>query len=54
MSLHCNLDKSTHHLMNKSRLGMMKRDALLINAARGPVIEEAALVEHLKANPEFR
>jgi hydroxypyruvate reductase 1 len=54
VSLHCNLDKDTHHLMNASRLKMMKPNAVLVNAARGPVIDEAALVAHLKANPEFR
>ena len=54
VSLHCNLDKNTHHLMNRERLNLMKRDAVLVNAARGPVIDEAALVAHLKANPEFR
>ncbi len=40
--------------MNAARLSMMKPEAVLINAARGPVIDEAALVKHLKANPEFR
>ncbi|KAI8469678.1 MAG: hydroxypyruvate reductase [Monoraphidium minutum] len=54
VSLHCNLDESTHHLINKARLGMMKPNAVLVNAARGPVIDEAALVDHLRANPEFR
>ena len=54
MSLHCNLDKHTHHLMNRDRLRMMKPDAVLVNAARGPVIDEEALVAHLKAYPEFR
>lgn len=54
VSLHCNLDATTTHLMNEARLKMMKPNAVLINAARGPVIEEAALVAHLKANPEFR
>lgn len=30
------------------------QEAVLVNASRGPVIDEAALVEHLKANPMFR
>ena len=36
VSLHCVLDASTTHLINKERLEMMKPDAVLINAARGP------------------
>jgi len=54
VSLHMLLDKSTHHFINKERLAMMKPDAVLVNAARGPVIDEVALVNHLNANPEFR
>jgi lactate dehydrogenase-like 2-hydroxyacid dehydrogenase len=54
VSLHCALDEKTTHLINKERLGMMKEDAVLVNAARGPVVDEVALVEHLKANPNFR
>lgn len=53
VSLHCNLDSTTHHLMNKDRLNMMKPDGILINAARGPVIDEVAIVHHLKTNPDF-
>ena len=54
VSLHCNLDADTRHLINADRLAMMKKDAVLVNAARGPVIDEKALVAHLKANPDFR
>lgn len=54
VSLHCNLDDNTRHLINAQRLALMKPDAVLVNAARGPCIDEAALVAHLKANPSFR
>ncbi|KAH6777697.1 hydroxypyruvate reductase [Perilla frutescens var. frutescens] len=54
ISLHPVLDKTTYHLVNKERLSKMKKEAILINCSRGPVIDEAALVEHLKANPMFR
>ncbi|KAG6572116.1 Glycerate dehydrogenase, partial [Cucurbita argyrosperma subsp. sororia] len=54
ISLHPVLDKTTFHLVNKESLKAMKKDAILINCSRGPVIDEAALVEHLKENPMFR
>ncbi|KMZ70332.1 Glyoxylate/hydroxypyruvate reductase B [Zostera marina] len=54
ISLHPVLDKTTYHLINKQSLATMKKEAVLVNASRGPVIDEAALVEHLKANPMFR
>merc|ERR1712176_1712575 len=54
VSLHPLLDKTTHHLINKERLSIMKDDAILVNAARGPVVDEVALVNHLQQNPNFR
>ena len=47
MSLHCPATPETRHLMNRERLGRMRRSALLINTARGDVVDEAALVEAL-------
>jgi lactate dehydrogenase-like 2-hydroxyacid dehydrogenase len=47
ISLHCPGGASTHHLINAERLRRMKASALLINTARGPVVDEAALVEAL-------
>ncbi|MBI4386532.1 MAG: D-glycerate dehydrogenase [Elusimicrobia bacterium] len=47
--LHTVLDSSTRHLMNEKRLRMMKPSAYLINAARGPIVDENALVRALKA-----
>ena len=44
VSLHTVLDASTTHLLNRARLALMKPDAVLVNAARGPIIDEKALV----------
>ncbi|KAK2966822.1 hypothetical protein RJ640_026503 [Escallonia rubra] len=54
ISLHPILDKTTYHLVNKDSLAVMKKEAILVNCSRGPVIDEVALVEHLKQNPMFR
>ncbi|MDH3883586.1 MAG: hypothetical protein OET63_05175 [Desulfobacterales bacterium] len=54
VSIHTILDDSTLHLINKKRLALMKEDAILVNTSRGPVIDEAALVEHCRAHPDFR
>ncbi len=48
VSVHVPLLDSTRHLINAERLAMMKHSAFLINTSRGPVVDEAALVEALK------
>jgi glyoxylate reductase len=50
VSLHCPLTPDTHHLIDAAALQRMKSTAILINTARGPVIDEAALVEALRDN----
>jgi glyoxylate reductase len=40
--------KDTHHLMNEKRLRLMKKTAILVNNARGPVVDERALYKALK------
>jgi hydroxypyruvate reductase 1 len=54
VSVHTILDESTRHLINTERLALMKDNAILVNTSRGPVIDEAALVAHCKAHPNFR
>jgi len=48
VSLHVPLLKSTHHLISTKQLNLMKPTAFLINTARGPVVDEKALVEALR------
>jgi len=54
VSVHTVLDESTHHLINAERLAQMKDNAILINTSRGPVVDEAALVDHCRRHPDFR
>ena len=48
------LNKYTHNLINKDKLKLMKKDAILINVARGDIIVEEDLFIFLQQNPDFK
>jgi len=48
ISIHVPLTEETYHLISKNELKVMKRNAILINTSRGPVVDEKALVKALK------
>jgi glyoxylate reductase len=49
VSLHCPLTEQTRHLIDAEALRLMRPEAYLVNTARGAVVDEAALVEALRA-----
>lgn len=49
ISLHCPLSPETHHLINAQNISLIKKSAYLINTARGPVVDEQALIATLKS-----
>lgn len=49
ISLHCPLTEDTRHLVGARTLSLMKNTALLINTGRGPLVDESALAEALRA-----
>ena len=53
VSIHVPLTPETRHLVNTEFLGKMKPDAVLVNTARGGVLDQPALYETLKANRIF-
>jgi glyoxylate reductase len=48
VTVHTNLTAETRHLIDEAALKTMKRTAILVNAARGPIVDEAALVQALR------
>ena len=49
ISVNCDLNSTSHHLLNPSAFALMKPTAVLINTARGPIVDESALIEALQS-----
>jgi D-3-phosphoglycerate dehydrogenase len=49
VSINCDLNSTSHHLMNSDTFALMKPNAVLINSARGPIVEEPALIAALQS-----
>ena len=50
ISVNCDLNPTSRHLINACTLRLMRKQAILINCARGPIVDETALVEALQAS----
>jgi D-3-phosphoglycerate dehydrogenase len=49
VSVNCDLNPTSYHLINRDTLALMRSNAVLINTARGPIVEQEALIEALQA-----
>lgn len=52
ISLHLPHSKAAHHLLGPAQLACLKRDAIVVNTARGGLIDDAALAAHLTEHPQ--
>jgi D-3-phosphoglycerate dehydrogenase / 2-oxoglutarate reductase len=50
VSINCDLNPTSYHLMNSDTFALMKQNAVIINSARGPIVEEPALISALRSN----
>lgn len=53
VSIHIPLTPETHHLLNREKLNLLKKEAILINTARGEIVDEKVLIELLKEKKIF-
>ena len=53
VAIHCPYSEATHHLVGEKELGLMKLMSVLINTARGPIVDEKALYHVLKERKIF-
>lgn len=49
VTIHVDLNPGTYHLFNAERIGLMKKNAILVNAARGPIVDNFALARALQS-----
>jgi lactate dehydrogenase-like 2-hydroxyacid dehydrogenase len=53
LSIHCPATPETHHLLNAERIAMLPNDAVVVNTARGAVVDDDALVAALQSGKLF-
>ncbi|MBL7851818.1 MAG: 2-hydroxyacid dehydrogenase [Cyclobacteriaceae bacterium] len=49
LSLHCPLNESTHHIINREAIALMKKGVMLVNTSRGGLIDTKAAIDALKS-----
>jgi D-3-phosphoglycerate dehydrogenase len=49
ISVNCDLNETSYHLINEESLSFVKQEAVLINTARGPIVDENALITYLQS-----
>ncbi len=49
LSINCPLTEQTHHLLNEERIKLLPDNAVVVNTARGPIVDDNALIDALKA-----